>query len=247
MSMGGQATGNTTSTQTPPAYMYPYIGTALGQAGNLLQTGGPQYYPGQEVASFNPVQQKAMQGIVNTGMKGTPALSAAQGFDKTLLNGGGRNPYLDPMYAQAAGATQNQLSSEFAGMGRNVAESQPLRAEQLNNLATSLYGGQYQNSMQDALLAGDQAQSLYDTRLQGLDAAQGIGQQIQNQSQGLIDGSKNAYDYNQNLPWQNVQSYEGLLSGLQPGQSQTSPMNPAANATSYANLAAALAKLYAAV
>jgi hypothetical protein len=247
MSMGAQQTGSSTSTQAPPAYMLPYIGTGLGQAGGLLQSGGPQYYPGQQVASFNPTQQKAMTGIVDAGMNGSPALTAAQGFDQTLLDsGGGSNPYLDQMYSQAAGQTQNQLTGEFAGMGRNASASAPLRAEQLNNLATSMYGGQYQNDMQNALAAGNQAQGLYDTQLQGLNAAEGVGQQVQNQSQNLIDASKNAYSYNQNLPWQNLQSYEGLLSGLQSGQSQTNPLlsNPAANEEGLASLVSALADLF---
>src|SRR6185312_15142158 len=93
-------------------------------------------------------------------------------------------------------------------------------------------GGQYQNDMQDALAAGNQAQSLYDTRLQGLNAAEGVGQQVQNQSQNLMDASKNAYTYNQNLPWQNLRSYEQLLSGLQGGKSQTNPItsDPVQNA-----------------
>ena len=248
MSMGTQQTGSTTSTQAPPAYMYPYIGSGLGQASSLLQTGGPQFYPGQQVAGFNPTQQKAMTGIVNAGMKGSPALTAAQGFDQTLLDsGGGSNPYLDQMYSQAAGQTQNQLTGEFAGMGRNASASAPLRAEQLNNLATSMYGGQYQNDMQDALAAGNQAQSLYDTRLQGLNAAEGVGQQVQNQSQKLIDASKNAYTYNQNLPWQNLQSYEGLLSGLQSGQSKTDPImgSTAQDAQNALQTATALKSLWA--
>jgi hypothetical protein len=235
MSVGGnsQPAGQTTNTTAPLPYMYPYIGTALSQAGGLLASGGPQYYPGQEVAGFNPTQQKAMTGIVNAGMNGSPALTAAQGFDQTLLDsGGGRNPYLDQMYSQAAGQTQNQLTGEFAGMGRNPSASEPLRAEQLNNLATSLYGGQYQNDMQDALAAGKQAQSLYDTRLQGLNAAEGVGQQVQNLSQNLIDASRNAYNYDQNLPWQQLQQYEGLLRGVQPGTASSTPYftNPMANA-----------------
>lgn len=248
MSMGTQQTGNTTSTQGPAAYMYPYIGSALGQAGSLLQTGGPQYYPGQQVASFNPTQQKAMTGIVDAGLNGSPALTAAQGFDQTLLGcGGGSNPYLDQMYSQAAGQTQNQLTGEFAGMGRNASASEPLRAEQLNHLATSMYGGQYQNDMQNALAAGNQAQSLYDTRLQGLNAAEGVGQRVQNQSQNLIDASRNAFNYNQNLPWQNLQSYESLLSGLQPGQMQTNPItgNSAQDAQNALKTANALEGLWA--
>src|SRR5579859_3572224 len=144
MSGGSQQAGSTTNTNAPLPYMYPYIGTALGQAGNLLQGPGPQYYPGQQVASFNPVQQKAMAATEATGLNGSPALTAAQGFDTTLLNsGGGSNPYLDQMFKQAAGATQGQLESQFGGAGRNVDAAAPLQADMNNRLATQIYGGAY--------------------------------------------------------------------------------------------------------
>lgn len=215
MSSGGLPGMGGGSGSLPPSYLAPYMGTALGQAANLLQSGGPQYYTGQQVAGFNPTQQNAMKRIVSTGMNGSPALKAAQGFDQTLLqSGGGSNPYLDQMYKQAAGATQNQLTGEFAGMGRNASAAAPLRAEQLNDLATSLYGGQYQNNIQNALAAGNQAQGLYDTRLQGLQAAEGVGQRVQDQSQNMINGSKAAFDYNQNLPGQNLRSFLSLIGGL---------------------------------
>ena len=243
MSGGSVQTGTQTTTQAPPSYMYPYIGTGLSQAGDLLQTGGSQYYPGQPVAGFNSDQQKAMQAQFKAGMNGSPALTAAQGFDQTLLNsGGGPNPYEDAMFNRAAGQTQNQLTGEFAGMGRNASASEALRTEQLNNLATSMYGGEYQNNIQNALAAGNQAQSLYDTRLQGLGTAEGVGQQVQDQSQKLIDASQAAYNYNQNLPWTNARQYEGLLSGLQPGQSNNSPIytNPTANAMGLASMIASI-------
>lgn len=232
MSGGAQQAGTTTSTQAPPAYMYPYIGTALGQAGNLLATGGPQYYPGQQVAAFNPTQQAAMQKTVTTGLNGSPALTAAQGFDTTLLNsGGGSNPYLDAMFKQAAGATQGQLESEFGGAGRNVDAAAPLQAQTDTNLATQIYGNAYQNDIQNALQAGNQAQNLYQTKLGGEQAALGVGNQVQGQSQALIDSSKQAYGYNQNLPWQNLSMYEQMVGGVQPGMSQSNPYfnNPTAN------------------
>lgn len=203
MSGGATPAGNTTNTQTPPQYMYPYIGTALGQAGNLLQTGGPKYYPGQQVASFNPAQQAAMSGTLN--------------LDKNLMQGSG-NPYENAMFNQAAQSTQGQLASEFAGSGRDITGSMPLRAQQLNQLGTDFYGQNYQNDIQNAMQAANQ-------RL-------GIGNQIQNQSQNLINASQNAYNYNQKLPYTNLQQYESFLSGLQPGSQVTSPYfnNPTANA-----------------
>lgn len=229
---GSQQAGTTTTTNTPPAYMYPLLGTAAGQATQILANGGAQYYPGQQVAGFSKPQQEAMSGILDKGLNGTPALSAEQGFDTTLLNsGGGSNPYLDQMFGQAAGATQNQLSSEFAGNGRNVAASQPLRGEQLNNLATSMYGGEYDNNMNRALEAGNQAQSLYGTQMGGLQAAEGVGQQVQGLAQKQIDANQQKYNYDQNLPEQTLMQYLQNLGAMQPGSAQSSPYftNPTAN------------------
>lgn len=193
MSKGAQQAGSTMQTQTPPPYMLPPIGTALGQAGNLLQQGGPQYYPGQQVASFNPVQNQAFSNTNN--------------IDNTLTQGSG-NPWENAMFQQAALGTQGQLSSEFAGAGRNLIGSEPLRSDQLNNLATNFYGNNYQNSVQNAMGAANQQL--------------GIGNQIQNQGQNLINASMNAYNYNQRLPYQNLGQYEQFLQGVQPGgQTQT--------------------------
>lgn len=228
---GQSPAGQTTSTQAPLQYMYPYLGTGLQQAGQLLGQGGPNYYPGQQVASFNPLQNQAFGGIQRAA-NNVGGLNQTNQFDKMLMQGGGSNPYLDQMFNQAAGATQNQLSSEFGGAGRNVDASAAARGQQLNNLATNIYGGNYQNTLQDALQAGNQAQSVYDTRLQGQQQLLGAGNQIQQQGQNQINASQNAYNFNQNQPYANLQRYIGELSGLSPGQQTSNPYftNPGANA-----------------
>lgn len=212
---GGQApAGQATTTQTQPSYMYPYIGTALSQAGSLLGSNGPQYYPGQTVAGFSDPQQQAFAGLTN--------------IDTGLMQGSG-NPYEDAMFHQAAGATQNQLSGEFAGMGRNAAASEPLRAEQLNNLATSFYGNNYQNDVNNAMNAG---QNLL-----------GVGNQVQQEAQNQINANVAKYNYYQQLPYQQLQQYEQFLQGVNPGQQTSTPYftNPTANAL---GMALAAQKLY---
>lgn len=272
MSGGSQPAGNTTTTTAPPAYMLPYISTALGQANSLLGY-QPQYYPGNTVAGFSAPQQDAMQGI--QGMAGgTPYSNAADNFDTRILGGdfapgspqgnlaamgagGASNPYLDAMFKQAAGATQGQLASEFAGAGRNVNASEPLRSEQLNNLATDLYGGAYAQDRSDALaanqsLANQQTEalgmspSLNAVQQGNLAAEMGVGQQVQNLAQRQIDANQALYNYYQQLPLQTLQGYEGMLGGVQSGSAQSSPYftNPATNTADMANALSSLAKLY---
>lgn len=192
MGMAGPA-GQTTTTNAPFAPYQPYIGTGLGQAANLLQAGGPNYYPGQQVASFNPIQNNAFGNI--------------NGIDNTLAQGSG-NPWENAMFNQAAQATQGQLASQFAGSGRNLDASMPLRSDQLNSLATSFYGNNYQNSVNNAMNAGQQQL--------------GIGNQIQGQGQNEINASMNAFNFNQNQPYANLQRYMQTLGGLT-GSSQSQP------------------------
>ncbi len=198
---GSQQAGSTTTTQAPYTPYQPSIGTALGQAGNLLQQGGPNYYPGQQVASFNPIQNQAFTNTNN--------------LDNSLTQGNG-NPYEQGMFQQAAQAIQPQLASQFAGSGRDITASMPLASQQLNNLGTQFYGQNYQNTVGNAMNAAQQQQQL--------------GGQIQNQSQNLIDASKNAYNYNQQQPYQNLGQFESFLGGVQPGSQTANPYysNPAA-------------------
>lgn len=241
---GSQQVGAQTQSNTPPAYMFTPIGTALQGAESNYQTPA-QYFPGQTVAGFSKPQQQAMSGIFNMGVNGDPSLTAAQGFDQTLLqSGGGSNPYEDAMFHQMAGQTQNQLSGEFAGMGRNASASEPLRAEQLNNLATGFYGGQYQNNIQNALQAGNQAQSLYGTRMAGLNSAEGVGQQVSDKAQQEINANMARYNYYQGLPQQSLMQFIQALGGLQPGSMQSQPLygNPAATGLGEASTLAGILK-----
>lgn len=269
MSKGSQPAGNATTTQTAPSYMYPYIGTGLTQAGDLLASGGPQYYPGQQVAGFSGPQQDAMSGIDALAQNGTRAGNAGMNFDAGLLNGrfsgpqaalaqmgqgGATNPYLDRMFRQASGQVQNQLQSEYGQTGRNVSASAPMMGQTLDNLATQIYGGAYAQDQADALAAN---QTLGNEQMTGLANApalnamqfgnlgqeMNVGGMVQNQAQNLINADTAKYNYYQQLPYQQLQRYEQFLGGVQPGSQQSNPYfnNPTANAL---NTALGLQQLY---
>lgn len=226
---GAQQGGSTTTTQAPYTPYQPYIGTALGQASNLLQSGGPQYYPGQQVASFNPVQNSAFSGITKDA-NATGGLNATNSMDQTLMEGSG-NPYENSMFQQELQTAQPQIASEFAGSGRDISGGMPLATQQAATLGSQFYGNQYQNDVGNALNAGNQAESVYNTRIGGQQQALNAGNQIQGQSQNLINASTNAYNYNQSLPYKNLGSFESSLSGVQPGSQTSNPFftNPTAN------------------
>lgn len=54
------------------------------------------------------------------------------------------NPFLQQTFDRAADLTQTRLSSEFAGAGRDLGAAAPARSEELQTLASNIFGGNFQ-------------------------------------------------------------------------------------------------------
>lgn len=133
-----------TISEQPAPYILPYLQYGLGQAKSMYDGGGTPVVP------FSPQSEQALQGVINRATGGSPLVQSAQDYAQKSLQGGflGANPYLKDTFDQAAMATQSQLASQFAGSGRNVDASMGLRSQQLNDLATKIYGGAYNQERQ---------------------------------------------------------------------------------------------------
>lgn len=144
--------GGGTTRMEPPKYQLPYLERGLSEAGSIYN----QERGGNNIAPISSQTQQSWDLATQRATNGSPNVQAAQDLNTKTLNGGflGSNPYLDATFNRAALQTQNQLASEFAGAGRNVDASMGLRSQQLNDLATGIYGGAYdseRNRMQDAV------------------------------------------------------------------------------------------------
>lgn len=53
------------------------------------------------------------------------------------------NPFLEGTFNRAADLTRTRLASEFAGNNRDLAASAPARSEELQTLASNIFGGNY--------------------------------------------------------------------------------------------------------
>jgi len=245
MSKGAQQAGTTTSTQVPAPYMYPYMGTALGQAGNLLKSGGPQYYPGQTVAPFNPLQEAyfsdANKLAGNQGLTLDAGKQLEQTLDGRYLNPSS-NPYLRNTFNTASGAVEDRLNSEFAGAGRNAEASLPLQAEQMNNLATQIYGQNYQDERNRQMSALGMVPGQEASAWANINNLGQAGAQLQGQAQKRIDENLQRYNYYQNKPYDLLRQYEGFLGGVQPGMQTSNPYfnNPLQNMLESGSMAAQL-------
>ena len=83
-----------------------------------------------------------------SGSPGNRLTGAAQDLNLSTLKGDylnpDTNPYLESTFNRAADLTRGRLDSEFSGAGRNLGASMPARSEELQTLASNIYGGNYQ-------------------------------------------------------------------------------------------------------
>jgi hypothetical protein len=168
---------------TGPSWALPYQKNALDQA--TAQFNGVSS-PQELVAGFSPQQNQAISGIQQLATN-NPTLGAAQNYTQSVLNGNpANNPYLNSEFNQAANSVQNRLESEFAGSGRNAVGSLPLQSDELNNLATQLYGGAYNTGVQQQENALASAPNTVNAQTGLQQSLFGAGQQVQNLGQSYI-------------------------------------------------------------
>lgn len=205
-----------TSTTTPWATQQPYLNFVFDQAKANYASGGPQYYPNSTVTPFSAPQEQALGMIQNRATAGSPVTNAAQNYLTGSLNGDylNNNPYLDSMFNQAAGNVRSKIDSQFAGSGRyGSGAHQGVMGQTYNDLATNIYGQNYQNER------NRQSQNLYAApSISGMDYYDygklfDVGNIVQQQGQRVLDDNVNRYNYNQNLPDANLQRYGSYITG----------------------------------
>jgi len=195
MSGGG---GGSTTTAGPPSWQLPYIKEGMAGAQQQYQAGGTPVVP------FSPETEAALTGTAARAQNGNAGVTAAQNVNTQTMNGGflGNNPYLDATFNRAALQTQNQLQSEFARSGRNVDAAQGLRSQQLNDLATGIYGGAYDAERNRQQQAIGSATGLANQDYVDLGQLAGVGAQREGLAQDMA-----------NQPGQALDQYLGRVSG----------------------------------
>lgn len=68
------------------------------------------------------------------------------------------NPFLEGTFNRAADLTRGRLDSEFSGAGRNLGAQAPARSEDLQTLASNIFGGNFQAERDRQQSAVGQAQ-----------------------------------------------------------------------------------------
>jgi hypothetical protein len=229
----------TTTVTEPPEFIRPFMEYGAQQSRALYETGGPQYYGGNTVVPFSQQTEQALGLTEQRALNGSPVNQAAQNYATGILGstptsqfGGASNPYLDAQFNRAADQVQNRIQSGFAGSGRNIEAGRPLAAQEMNDLATGIYGGAYENErnrMAEDLARQRSTQfgvaglapQIANQDYVDLQALGGVGGQVEDLAGNLMQDQAARWDFSQNAPQMNLDNYIARVTGAYPGQNAT--------------------------
>lgn len=174
MSSGPSNVTSTTTTQIPDFLQQP-LGNAVQMAGSEASV----------LRNHPDAMGRVLQGnnaLFNRGAEGSPLVEGAQGLTAKTIAGDflspDSNPYLEQTFNRAAELTRGRLDSEFAGAGRNLGAAMPARSQELQDLAGSIYGGNFQRERDRQMSAVNQSLPLANadfTNIQAMIDASGFG------------------------------------------------------------------------
>lgn len=206
-------------TQTlPPDFAAPHLTNAAQYSQDAMFAGGPEQYPGRTVAPFSPQTEQALGMIEGLTTGPNPLLNAGLQNATSVLSGDflrpETNPFLQSTFNRAADLTRNRLSSEFARAGRDIDASAPARSEELQTLASNIFGNNYQRERTNQLQTLGQLPSLMGARFIDPKALAGVGGTVEAQGQRLIDDAVRRFDFEQMRPELALDSFVNRLTSL---------------------------------
>jgi hypothetical protein len=240
MGGGGGGQKQTTTTSIDPSIL-PYVKNILSEGQRLYQSQTPTFFPGQTYVSPSDATQQALQMAKERALGGSPLIKAAQAEQLATIQGQGPNPFLaGALQAQAAPLTQayqeamRGLESKTSAAGRYGSDAMAQLAQRqaqgygtglgnaMANLAYNSSEAQAQRQQQAALMAPQMANVDYADIQKLLTAGQmGEGYQA-----AQLQDAINRFNFEQNLPYQKLSQYAGLISGIPQGSQTTSVATP---------------------
>jgi len=263
--MGGKSdTQTTTQTNEPWAPAQDALKGILGQAGNLYNRGS-QYAPFSTVVPFSNQSEQALQGIEQRAQAGNPLYTQGQaaltgGLDTLQRTASGEmlnsNPYLSDMFNAMSGNVTDAVNSQFSAYGRTGSPAHAgVMTKELGNLASQIWGQDYQRERQNQLSAAGQMPG-YTSAIPGyqqagyndLNALMGVGQAREGKAGETLQDMLNRWNFEQESPWQNLTRYAGLAQGIggmggTGTSTQEVQMSPLSQLTSLLSSAAGVAKM----
>lgn len=242
MSGGGSKTQKQTVNAQPWSEQQPYLKNLFSRAEDLYKSGPIQYYGGDTYADLSPTSVAALQGITARGMAGSPVNAAAGNYLTDTLSGKYLNadaPGLDSVLNRARTAA----NSTYAGLGRYGSGAHDTAvADSVGNILFQNY-----NAERDRMgAAAGLAPTIAGQDFVDLNAVLGAGDRYQQQLQGEINADIDRYNFQQQAPYANLQSFQDFIQGGYGGNTQTKvPTQQASPWQTAAGVGLSLASLFA--
>jgi hypothetical protein len=216
-----QKTQTTTANTEPWSVQKPYLQKGFQGAEQLLNSPGPSFAPFSTVQGFSPVQQQAQQLGINRATQGNPIMGASSDYaNKSIrgdfLNSGDQNGMVFQNIMQKI---MPAVNSQFMGSGRTGSN---LHGDTLSRAMTEAYAPiAMENFQRERGMQQDMAQ--YAPQYAANDymdiaALDSVGSQQQALAQRERDDAVSRYSYNQDLPYNKLAQYMGLIGGAYGGQ-----------------------------
>lgn len=113
-----------TSANAPWGPQQDYLKNIWGQAEQLYQQPGPDYYSGQTYAPFAPETEQSLAMRTSRAQMGSPLTQGAKNWTLNTMQGGATNPYMGGLSATASGAGTNPyLDAMYDAAARPVVKN----------------------------------------------------------------------------------------------------------------------------
>lgn len=252
MSGGG---GNTQTVQKADPWIgqQPYLTDLFQQAQNIYQTRTPQYFPKSTVSGFTPAQVAGQQGALDAAGAMVPTLQTATQGANFLASpdilSPDSNPYLAATAQAAARPIVQTLNEQLlpsirqdaivaGNLGNDrqgIAEGLAVRgaADAIADRTFGMYSDAYGQGLEALARGTALAPSVAQSMLMPSQVYSGVGAEQQAMNQAQLSDQVNRWNYEQQLPWQELSNYMSIVQGNYGGTSstmQSSQQNPLTSA-----------------
>lgn len=217
---GGGGGGTSRTTQDIPYELKPLAEAYTNKAINL-STQGYQPYQGQRYADLNTTQNLGLGMVQDRALNGSRTMNNAEGNLNQMM-GGATNPYLDAMVNKAQTSvlgTANQAAARSGSFGNSGIAEQAAR--QMSDVATQMYGQQYNADQGRRLQAVGMAPTFGNAAYQDAQQLMNAGQVMQDQQQQGLDFNYGQFQEAQNLPYKQLSAMSGVFGSGLGGSSTT--------------------------
>jgi hypothetical protein len=215
--------GTSTSTQTSAPWQpqQKYLKRTMSEADRLYQTHNPTYYPGSTVAGFNKDQTRGFDMVRDYGKYGNSSVNAAQKYNNNVLGGKylNSNPYQDEVFNNVKTNVMPSVNSNFMNAGRY---GSGMHGDMLARAMTESYAPiaaqMYEQGLSRMDNAARFAPQLANEQVRRFDAMSQMGGQRQDLAQRETDDAQARHNYYQDLPFNKLAQYRGMIDGNFGGQ-----------------------------